>query len=428
MNEYFSAIKQFNRNLRIFYAATAVHGFVFFGIYTLLLNLYLLRLGYGTDFIGLVNGVAPLVLASFSIPAGLMSRRIGSRLALMIGYFGVAVGFGLLPLSEFLPVVIRGGWIVVSYASAWLFGAMVIVNYSPFIMAQTAVSQRNYAFAIQSALFPLSGFLGNLLGGFLPGFFAQLSNVDLESALPYRNALLLGAILYIVAVFFMFLTQSSDREASASTEKIERKSPPPIRLMGVIALVSLLIVAGEWTMRVYLNVYLDTALSVSTARIGGLTAVGQLLGMMALVSPMIMGRLGQKQTIMLGTVVLAVAFVPMIVIPHWLAVGASFMALIATSSIINPAFNVFSQSIVLKRWRTTMASAISMTTGLAIATTALVGSAIILNFGFRTLFIGGAFVILLGALIFTAVFTPKAQSNDKGVIRPKLKVVSDSSD
>ena len=41
MRDYWDNLRLFNRNIRFFLTATAVHGFVFFGIYTLLLNLYL---------------------------------------------------------------------------------------------------------------------------------------------------------------------------------------------------------------------------------------------------------------------------------------------------------------------------------------------------------------------------------------------------
>ena len=77
MFDIWSNVRLFNRNVWFFLLATAVHGFVFFGIYTLLLNLYLLRLEYDTTFIGLVNGIGPLMLALFSLPAGVVSRRWG---------------------------------------------------------------------------------------------------------------------------------------------------------------------------------------------------------------------------------------------------------------------------------------------------------------------------------------------------------------
>ena len=55
MNDYLKTLRRFNRNVRLLFVANAILGFVFFGIYALLLNLYLLRLGYGLEDIGLFS-------------------------------------------------------------------------------------------------------------------------------------------------------------------------------------------------------------------------------------------------------------------------------------------------------------------------------------------------------------------------------------
>lgn len=180
MKKYFTILKQFNGNLRLFFMATAVHSFIFFGIYTLLLNLYLLRLGYGSAFIGLVNGLAPLVLAGASLPITVITRRLGSRKVMIMGYATVAVGFFLLPLSPYVAEPIREAWIVSSYAFSWIGGAFFVVNSSPYIMGTTQESEQQHAFAIFSGVMPLFGFIGNLVGGFLPGFFAGLFSVTLD--------------------------------------------------------------------------------------------------------------------------------------------------------------------------------------------------------------------------------------------------------
>ncbi len=423
MKTYLNTLKQFDTNLRYFFTATAVHGFAFFGIYSLLLNLYLLRLGYGPEFIGIANGVGPIVLALASLPAGLISKRIGSRRGLIIGYFFIAVGFSLLPLAEFLPEAFQESWIAGSYAFAWLFAALVIVNYGPYIMSATTEKERNHAFAIQSSLFPVSGFLGNLIGGLLPTFFANMAGVTLESALPYRNALILGGVLYLLSTFAMWCTteikaEPVQAEKGRQGESEPQSAPPPIRLIGMVALVSLLIVVGDWTIQLYLNVYLDTVLEASTALIGSLSAAARIFGLMALIAPLAMARFGVKRTLFGALIALPIGSLPLILIPHWAAVGITFIAVIACSSLVNPTYGVFSQSSVITEWRTTIASAISMTTGIAIAITAFGGSAVILAFGYQTLFLIGATSTLLAAVIFGLYFNRQAQPLDVPAPQP----------
>ena len=68
--DYLQALRLLHRDVRLFLFASAFVGFTYFGIYTLLLNLYLLRLGYGPAQIGLINGAGPLAMAIGGLPIG----------------------------------------------------------------------------------------------------------------------------------------------------------------------------------------------------------------------------------------------------------------------------------------------------------------------------------------------------------------------
>src|SRR5687767_5747783 len=112
MGTYISTLSLFSRNVRLFLLATAINGFGFFGIYNLLLNLYLLRLGYGPQFIGLVNAAGPLAFGIGSIPAGIVSQRWGSRRTLVASYVIVFITFALLPYAEFMSATWQPLWIL----------------------------------------------------------------------------------------------------------------------------------------------------------------------------------------------------------------------------------------------------------------------------------------------------------------------------
>jgi len=397
MNNYWENLKRFNSNVRYFLIAAAVHGFVFFGIYALLLNLYLLRLGYESAFIGLVNGLGPLMLAVFSLPAGIVSRRVGSRRVMFWSYFAMAIFFGLLPLSEWLPVSAHQAWIVTTYSGAWIGGAFLIVNFPPYLMAWTDEQERNHAFALQAASLPVAGFLGNLLGGALPNLFARLSGGSLDSPNPYRNALLVAAVIELLAVVAIKRTAEAEETNDILATQSEIRTSPPYRIIILFALINLLAVAGEWTMRVYFNVYLDREMATPTAVIGVLLASAQLMGLTALLAPQAAARWGRQRVVLMGLLSIPVAFLPLILIFHWLSVGMGYMILVATLSVAYPTLGVLSQSMVEPRWRTTIASAMSMAIGVGVAITSLGGGYVIAAFGFQTLFVMAASVGLLGA-------------------------------
>jgi MFS family permease len=200
LGTYIRTLSMFRPNVWLFLAATAINGFAFFGIYNLLLNLYLLRLGYGPQLIGLVNAVGPLAFGIGSIPAGMISQRWGSRRALIASYSGVLIAFSLLPFAESMPTSWQPVWILVNNGLAWLAATLFAVNTGPYLMASTTPHERNHAFAIHATVSPVAGFAGNLVGGLLPGFFAGMLSLSLDDPSTYRFSLWFASSFYVLAV------------------------------------------------------------------------------------------------------------------------------------------------------------------------------------------------------------------------------------
>jgi hypothetical protein len=72
---YAQKLRLFNRDVRLYMVTWILAGFCFVGIYMVLFNLYLLRLGYDPEFIGLVNAAGSLAFAILSLPAGALGGR-----------------------------------------------------------------------------------------------------------------------------------------------------------------------------------------------------------------------------------------------------------------------------------------------------------------------------------------------------------------
>src|ERR671932_559453 len=73
------------------------------GNQAVLLNLYLLRLGLGAQFIGLLIASGQLTWAIAALPAGAIGQRLGLRATLILASALAALGMGLLLLVELLP-------------------------------------------------------------------------------------------------------------------------------------------------------------------------------------------------------------------------------------------------------------------------------------------------------------------------------------
>jgi MFS family permease len=93
IREYWQAMRAFSPSLRRFLLAMALILMTGFGLIPVLQNLYLLRLGFDVQFIGLLAGLGQVVWAAAALPAGMLSNRLGLRNGLMLGYALFGLGW-----------------------------------------------------------------------------------------------------------------------------------------------------------------------------------------------------------------------------------------------------------------------------------------------------------------------------------------------
>jgi MFS family permease len=200
ISSYVRTLRTFSRDARLYMATPALVGFSYEGIYLLLFNLYLLRLGYGPAFVGLAAGTSQLAFALAGVPSGLIGQRWGSRSSMIAGLAAAALGLGLSPLAEWVPAFWQAVWLLVTFVLAWVGAALYWVNSSPYLMTVTGSRERMHAFSVQSALFPLSAFLGSLAGGLLPGLYARALGLSMDNPAPCRLSLLTAAAVFCLSI------------------------------------------------------------------------------------------------------------------------------------------------------------------------------------------------------------------------------------
>jgi len=389
--------------VRLYLISTALNGFTVDGIVSVLFNLYLLRLGYGPEFIGLVKAVGALVMAFSSLPAVTVGQRWGTRRALIAGVGAMAIGYGAYSLTHFLPTGWWMAWVLGSVVLSHLGLTLYFVNGTPFLMAATRPAERSLAFSLQVALAPLAGFAGSLVGGVLPSIIAGMVDTSANDYAPFGYALLLASVLLIPGL----LVLRSTREVSCELEKDEstQGGSVPYRLIIMLTAVVVLRLAGRTASRTFFNVYLDDDLLVSTALIGALSAAGLLVSVpAALATPMLVARWGNRRVIAWGSLGIALSLLPLALIPHPGAAGISFVGVMALFSLTTGPFRVFGLELVSPRWRLAMSGALMLGVGLSTTAIALGGGYAITALGYRAMFLGAAGVSAMGALLFWAYF------------------------
>jgi len=414
-DDYHQNLRRLDRDVRLYLISTTLNGFTVDGIATVLFNLYLLRLGYGPEFIGLVNAVGALVMASFSLPAGTVGHRWGTRRALIAGVSMVAIGYGAYSLTHFLPTEWWMAWVLGSVVLSNLGLTLYFVNGTPFLMAASRPSERSLTFSLQVALGPLAGFAGSLVGGVLPSVIAGMVDAPVDGSESYGYALLLASVLLIPGL----LVLRSTREVSSDEEKGEsaQGGPMPYRLIIMLTIVVVLRMAGRVAARTFFNVYLDDDLHVSTALIGALSAAGLLVSVpAALATPMLVARWGNRRVITWGSLGIALSLLPLALIPHPGAAGISYVGVTALFSLTTAPMRVFGLDLVSPRWWLAMSAAMMMGVGLSVAAMALGGGYAIVALGYRALFLAAAGVSVVGALLFWAYFrVPRGEFRKRSV-------------
>jgi len=404
MRAYWQTLRTFNRDARLLLVSHFLIGLSYSGIYVVLFNLYLLRLDYGTEFIGLINGIAIMLHAFFCLPAGILGGRWGTRRTVVIGALIAGVGLLLAPLGEFIPQSWQAIWFTSTYTLAWLGASFYLVNHTPFLISVTAPGARNHVFSLLTALLGTATFLGSLLGGALPGFFGVLLQIPADQSAVYRASLVVGGVIFLLAVPVLLQTRASTIE-----QRVAPSTAVAVNAYTGIALFAfgaLLRVASEGAGKSFFTVYLNTILQLPTATIGLLVAVGQLLAIpAALLMPLLVGRWGRERTIGLATAGMALSLIPMALIAHWLVAALSYMTLIALAAIARPAFLVYSQESVPAGWRATMSGAVTMANGVSMGGMAIGGGYLIAGLGYTTLFGLGATLTAAGAFFFAVFLT-----------------------
>ena len=411
------ALRTFHADVYRLLFAMCITGFSYFGFVSVLLNLYLLRLGYETDFIGLVNGGIAFAFAASSLPAGVIGSRLGMRRTAAIGIGLVAVGMTLVPVAgSVLSGPARDVGIIAMRVLSGIGFSLYMVNAYPYLVAATGARERTYAFALMTGLPPLAGFAGSLLSGVLPGWVAPLLGVDLTHPAPFAVALMFAGAILLPAV--PVLARAGDREPARRA-----RSPGETRrsqegdslsdgaagalavLVFLLAFTGLLRSAGEGAARSFFNVYLELDLEASPARIGLLLAVGQVAAApAALVAPALAARAGKVAVIVATGLLTAVGLVILAAIPHWVAAGIGFTLVVGLRAITQSVSAVMHMEIVPAHRRSVTSGVIAMAMGLGFMSISFGGGFLIPSIGFPAFHLLAAAITAAGALIFWLYF------------------------
>lgn len=289
-------LREFNRNVRLFFAfGTSINAGM--ALFSLLYNLYLLRLSYQEDFIGQVASMAPLATGLLALPTGILSDRLGRRPFLIASGLLLAVSqVGLCWTTS------PGSLLAFSFVGGVAM-AFVWVNHVPFLSDNAHPARRAEALAIWSALQIIVRMLLSLIGGFMPGVMGYFLGLSTEAPAPFRYALLLGAACSLIAVVpLLYASGQTRRERAPAPRRSPDEDRPATTPWRVFAAITALSGTRGFSMGLtypFFNVFFEAELGIGPVAIGAIFFLSQLAGLPAtFAAPTLVRRFGPTLTIL----------------------------------------------------------------------------------------------------------------------------------
>jgi MFS family permease len=369
-----------------FYAAFFLFNFGLF-IYFLLYNLYLLRLGFREDFLGLVTGAMTGGSIAGSLLSALAVRRFGLRNTLAICFVSIAFIAALRATvrteAALLVLALAGGII----SAAWA------VCLSPAVAQVTIEKDRPVAFSFILSTGILIGVLGGLAGGRLPALLSHLHLADslLES---YRGALLVGCALVLLAVWP--LSRVKIVTPAPSKRGFYRPSPVVTRFLIAIAAWNL----GIGMFNPFFNVFLSR-LRLPVEQIGSLFSAAQVAQAGAvLAAPIVLRRLGLTRGVSGMQFATAIALLGLSAATGPIGAGLGFAAYTMSQYMTEPGMFTFLMDGVPPQDRSNASALNFLVTFAAQAIVAAIAGRMLARFGYPPVLLVAALICVLAALLF----------------------------
>ncbi len=345
---------------------------LYVGMASVIFNLYVLRLGYNEQFLGLIISVTMISTGIFAFPAAQVCDRIGSKKSLL---YSTALSTIVLYL---LYVLTSQEWLLILSLLSGIFSTVPTIIAAPFMVENSTPEDRIYLFSFNFTLFVIATVLGMAIGGYLPQVWSSVFGIDGSAITSFRYTLYASLVVAVASIVpLMFLREKKKvcvgapgigamvRELAAS-DTVKR-----------LVTISCLIGLGAGLIVPFFNVYFNKMLSATPGQIGLIFALAQAsMAAGAIAVPFLVARIGKVRTVSL-TYLLSIPFLIVLAISTNLYVaGAAYILRMLFMNMSVPISNSFSMEIVHSEEMASVSSLTSMGNYIAIAISSYVAGAL----------------------------------------------------
>ncbi|MFQ5944829.1 MAG: MFS transporter [Anaerolineae bacterium] len=411
--DYLHKVTLFSRNARL-YMVHIVGMDTIHGTWEVIFNLYLLAIGFGIEFIGLRLLIAGIAGAVASIPAGLVSDRIGRKASFILGD-GVGAVVAMVNITTTNSTIL-----LITPVIGTVFGRLHGVTEPAFMAENTEPPERVHLFSVSASARTAAAMVGSLLAGALPALALTLA----DTIAAYRAASFIGIVLWFLSLIPALLLRERPRFEADHPSTVPAGSPLR-RLMGLgnirhprrvaqLVLTGALLSAGAGFTIPLFNVFFHEGLHAHELAIGGTFAAGSAaLALASLLAPFLAERLGKVPSVF-TTRLASVPFILLIAASPELSQNAfevgltvAGFAFIARTTLMNmsaPVEEAFAMEILDPRERATQVGIEGAVASILLAAGGFLGARMMAGGDFQTPFLIMAACYLASTLLFFTFF------------------------
>lgn len=290
-----------NRQVLLFLCHSLLFHMGLLGIADILLNFYLVSIGYDSGDISLLQALPRLSGFLIGLPVGLAANRAGNRRVIIVSTCGIALCIAATALAPtlFLIALSRFFW-------GACFGAAQVVK-PPFMVTLTPPGEHTAQFSYHNLVSMMAVAFGSALGGFIPALVSRVLSIKAASA-AYQAAILIAALAVLLSVLpLLRLSDHSAKSAAAASHR--RQAIPWLKIFRLAFPLFVFGISGGLTFP-FFNLFFRDEFGMADSAVGSVIGLGWLaMGIAPLLNPFWEARLGRAAALTGLMAVSAVAFV-----------------------------------------------------------------------------------------------------------------------
>lgn len=397
-------------NVKILFFTSFVIGFSHLGgIYFTFTNLLFHRLNQDVNFIGNINAFSQVFLVLGSVTCPVLHNFFSEKRILQSSSISLFVSLVTLSYTYLLDDSSRVFLFSFFHIASHFFLGILVVLLNPLVHKYSNKSDLKKNVSIQVALMILGGLLGSLFGGLVVKVFLHQFGYTNESVEPIYFAMFVASLFYVLVFIFTFhfevggygLDERTQQNQNLPKTTAARNNYLNQLIILIISVFIIFRLAGEYSLRIYFNLYLNNEIGIDLADIAFLFSVAQFISLGGpLISLLLMNRFEEEKVFTSATFLLGLAVLLIGMVSDEILIFSFYVFSILCAQIARPSLVIITMKHLPLHFQTKMSGANIVAIGLSGFLVSYLGIILIDPIGYSFYFLVAGIISMVSAIIF----------------------------